>query len=49
MPAGLLAMVEGPLRPCGGTGVGEASVIGADFVKHDAAGLDLLAAQAQAR
>ncbi|MCY1250862.1 hypothetical protein D9M72_645460 [compost metagenome] len=36
---------RGALGTGGGTGVGQAGVIGADFIEHDAAGPGLLAAQ----
>ncbi|MNN50075.1 hypothetical protein D3C81_1646410 [compost metagenome] len=36
---------RGTLGSGSGTGVGQACVIGADFVKHDAAGVGLLSAQ----
>jgi hypothetical protein len=38
---------RGALRAGGGTGVGQACVVGTDFVEHDAAGPGLLAAQGQ--
>ncbi|MNP13358.1 hypothetical protein D3C76_1056370 [compost metagenome] len=40
---------RGALSSRGGTGVGETGIVGADFVKHDAAGVGLLAAQGKQR
>ena len=45
-PAGASASAQTVLNlPGGGTSVGQADVIGADFVQHDAAGQSVLAAQ----